>query len=175
MRQLRLLSVLFVLALSSPSPAAAAGPQLVVQSPAEGAVVEGSSVQVAFSATGLTIVPSTVPVSEAGKHPEANKPGEGHVHLVLDLQPLVIWEKTTPYTFANVPAGEHQLMVELVNNDHSSLTPPVMQRISFRSTAAVMQQLPNTGEAPWQPAVPMLLLGIVLLAAGQLVARRAGR
>src|SRR5690349_22197553 len=115
MRRLRILSVLFVLALSSPSPAVAAGPELTVQSPVDGAVVEGDTVKVAFTASGLTIVPSSVPVSEAGKHPEANKPGEGHVHLVLDLQPLVIWEKTEPYSFSNVAPGQHQLMVELVN------------------------------------------------------------
>ena len=174
MHRSRALWVLLVLALGSLTPAAAQGPGLTVQAPANGAVVEGPSVKVAYTTTGITIVPSSVPVSEAGKRPDANKPGEGHIHLVLDLQPLVIWEKTDPYIFTNVPPGQHQLMVELVNNDHSSLSPPVMQRISFRSTAPVMQQLPNTGEAPWQPAVP-ILLGIVLLAGGQLVARHARR
>jgi len=164
--------VLLILALGSLTPAAAQGPGLTVQAPADGAIVEGTDVKVAYTATGIKIVPSSVPVSEAGKHPEANKPGEGHIHLVLDLQPLVVWEKTEPYTFTNVPPGQHQLMVELVNNDHSSLSPPIMQRISFRSTAAPAQQLPRTG-APQQQNIALILLGlsISLMIAGSFLLR----
>jgi hypothetical protein len=102
-----------------------------------------------------------VPVSEAGKHPEANRPGEGHVHFVLDLQPLVVWENGDSYTFSNVPPGEHQLMVELVQNDHSSFSPPVMRQIRFQ-TSITPQTMPATGTAPDAHMAPGLL-GLVLL------------
>jgi hypothetical protein len=173
MRRLWILSVLPILILGSLSPAFAAGPSLVVQAPADGAVIEGPNVKVTFTVNDFKIIPSSVPVSEAGKHPEVNRPGEGHVHLVLDLQPLVIWQQNAPYSFSNVPSGEHQLMVELVNNDHSSLSPPVMQRISFRSSGAIAQQLPTTG-ATLQAgmSLALLVLGILLVVAGWLVARR---
>src|SRR5919204_552169 len=103
MRRLRIVIVLLVLVLSSLSPVAAAGPELTVNAPQDGAVIEGNSVTVSFTTANIKLVPTTVPVSEAGKHPEANHPGEGHLHFVLDLQPLVVWEHTDPYTFSNVP------------------------------------------------------------------------
>jgi hypothetical protein len=86
------------------------------------------------------------------------------LHFVLDLQPLVVWESGDPYTFANVPAGEHQLMVELVNNDHSPLSPPVMQHIQFRS--GMPKGLPVTGADPMSDDAGvrvLLTLGILLI------------
>jgi hypothetical protein len=132
MRHLLILGVLLGLVIGSLSPVAAAGPTLTVTAPKDGASITGGTVTVEFTATDFKIVPSTVPVSEFGKRPDANRPGEGHVHLTLDAQPLVVWYSADPYTFKAVAAGDHQLMVELVNNDHSSLTPQVMQTIRFR-------------------------------------------
>lgn len=173
MRRLLLLSVLLVLIAGSSSPAVAQGPELTVIAPADGAIINQTGVTVEFKTSNIKIVPTSVPVTEAGKHPEANRPGEGHLHFVLDLQPLVVWERGDPYTFTNVPPGEHQLMVELVNNDHSSLSPRVMRMVRFRSGAA--QTLPNTG---WAEALPLdfapllLVLAVLALAAGSLVRQR---
>jgi hypothetical protein len=36
----------------------------------------------------------------------------------------------TNYKFTNVPAGTHTISVELVNNDHTPLNPPVVQKIT---------------------------------------------
>ncbi|HEX9371646.1 MAG TPA: hypothetical protein VF897_11605, partial [Roseiflexaceae bacterium] len=122
----------------------------------------------------IKLVPTTVPVAEAGKHPEANKPGEGHVHFVLDLQPLVVWEKGDPYTFSNVPAGQHQLMVELVQNDHSSLSPRVMRMIQFQVEAAPMAALPRTGEEATgrlDGGWALLALAVLLMIAGGIALR----
>jgi hypothetical protein len=174
MRWLLALLIVFLLIIEPIRSATAAGPELTVQTPADGAVIEGPNVQVAFTASGITIVPSSVPVAEAGKHPEANRPGEGHVHLVLDLQPLVIWYENDPYTFMAVPPGEHQLMVELVNNDHSSFSPPVMQRIRFRVADA--QRLPKTGaESDRGALVALLSFAIILITAGRLILRLGRR
>src|SRR5438874_644914 len=70
---------------------AAAAPGLTVVTPADQAVVNSGSVTVQFKATDFSIVPSSVPISEFGKRSDLNHPGEGHVHLTLDLQPLIVW------------------------------------------------------------------------------------
>lgn len=144
------------------APVAAASPGLQVLSPAPGVQIQGDSVTVSVQVSDFRIVPTTVPLTEAGKHPEANRPDEGHLHFMLDLWPIVVWTQTGPYTFTNVPAGDHVLMVELVNNDHSSLSPQVMRMIRF-STAPAM---PSTGMGGAGGAVPPWLLLFALLALG---------
>lgn len=65
--------------------------------------------------------------------------GEGHIHYFLDVdapttpgKPAVAapgtWVTTasTTYTWHNVGSGTHTLSVELVNNDHTPLDPPVV-------------------------------------------------
>src|SRR5689334_19272727 len=138
-------TTLLLLLLNPIAAAAASGPTLTVVAPGAGATIQGTSATITFETSDFKIVPTTIPVSEAGKHPEVNKPGEGHLHFVLDLSPLVVWEHSTPYTFENVPPGEHQLMVELVNTDHSSLSPPVMRQIRFRTVAVLPATMPATG------------------------------
>lgn len=162
------LCLLFALA----TPAIAQGPTLNVTSPTDGATINGATVTVAFTVTGLKLVPTTVPIPEAGKRPDANRPGEGHVHLKLDLQPLVVWERGEPYTFDNVPAGEHQLVVELVNNDHSSLTPPVRQQLRFRN-AIVMP--PTGASSPDYRSILLIAVIAVALALGGLMLHRKHR
>jgi len=175
MRMLLLLAVLLVLIASVPGPIAAQGPELIVIAPTDGAAIDATSVMVEFKTSNIKIVPTSVPVTEAGKHPEANRPGEGHLHFILDLQPLVVWERGDPYTFTDVPPGEHQLMVELVNNDHSSLSPRVMRIIRFRS--AGVQMLPNTGSRAALSldfVLALLVLAFLLMAVGGLIRHRHG-
>jgi hypothetical protein len=156
--------------------AAAEGPQLTVTSPTSGAMLMGDTVTVSFRETGLKIVPTTVPISEMGKHPEVNKPGEGHVHFTLDLLPVVVWTTADPYTFTDVPPGEHLLTVELAENDHSSLSPPVVQQVRFSispgglpKAGQAQSPAPADGERPW------LMLGAMVLLAGGLRLRRGWR
>ncbi len=152
--------------------AGGANPAITVSSPSQGQTIAGTTFTVHFQVSDLKIVPSSIPISEAGKHPEANHPGEGHIHFMLDLQPLVVWYQTGPYTFENVAPGDHMLAVELVNNDHSSLSPPVVQQIRFRTTGA--QTMPATG-GPRSAAPALALLGAsgLVLMAG--IALRRGR
>lgn len=175
MRRLWLVLILSGLLLGTFGISSAQSPGLNVSTPAEGSSVDGTDVTVTFGVTGIAIVPSTVPLERAGLQPEANRPGEGHVHLMLDLGPIVVWSTADPYTFSNVPPGEHQLMVEIVNNDHSSLNPPVVRQIRFRSSAG--QVLPRTGESSDSlPAAYVGLLalsGIAILGAGLVLRRRA--
>jgi LPXTG-motif cell wall-anchored protein len=177
MRRILLLALVLPLLLGSLTPAAAAGPDLTVLSPAADAVIEGTEVAVRFEAKDFKIVPSTVPVADFGKRPDANKPGEGHIHLTLDLWPLVVWEKGDVYTFTDVPPGAHQLKVELVNNDHSSFSPPTARLIQFRTVApgAAPSRMPNTGaESPTGGALA-LFAALTLLATGIFLRRRETR
>jgi len=173
MRQVCVLIVMVMLMMSLPQPAAAQSPTLSVTAPKDGDAIESDMVNVTFTTSNIKLVPTTIPVAEAGKHPEVNRPGEGHVHFVLDLQPLVVWEKADPYTFTNVPAGEHQLMVEVEQNDHSSFSPPVMQHIQFRS--GMPKGLPVTGADPMSNAATakvLLALAILLIVGSVLIRPR---
>jgi hypothetical protein len=172
MRHLWMISILLASVISPLNSVAAAGPDLTVITPEEGAVINGTRVGVEFKATDFKIVESSVPVSEFGKRPDANRLGEGHVHLTLDAQPLVVWYSADAYTFKEVAPGEHQLMVELVNNDHSSLTPPLMRLIRFKVGPGT---LPVTGEEPAAPqegSLALLVLAMLLILAGGIARRR---
>jgi hypothetical protein len=167
MRWLQFLIILLVLMRGSLERVAAAEPDLTVVGPQDGAVIEDNSVAVEFAVNGITLVPTSVRVAEAGKHPELNRPGEGHLHFVLDLQPLVVWEKNEPYTFEMLPSGEQLLMVELVQNDHSPLSPAVMRQIRFTSEAPSELPVSGSAVAPFHEGGSVLLaLGVLLLAGG---------
>ncbi|HEY0607487.1 MAG TPA: hypothetical protein VGD58_31505 [Herpetosiphonaceae bacterium] len=165
MRRMIVFVAVLLLLISPYASAAQSSPELVVSTPAEGATIAGTDVAVAFQVTGVNLVPSGVPLTEAGKRPDANRPGEGHLHFMLDLLPIVVWEHTEPYTFNNITPGEHQLMVELVNNDHSPLSPPVVRQIRFRTAVMMPETSVQSGRATalWIALIAMLFGAGLLL------------
>ena len=104
--------------------------------PTEGATVSAGSVKLFIEATNFMIV------NQLGK---SNRGGEGHVHFFLDVDPIpttkgkpaVSAEGTyhavaaSSYTIPGIAPGKHTLAVELVNNDHTPLDPPVVAAISI--------------------------------------------
>ncbi len=75
---------------------------------------------------------------------QPNLLGEGHIHYFMDVnapttagQPAVTAAGTyaatvsTSYTWSNVGGGSHTFSVELVNNDHTPLVPPVVQSVTL--------------------------------------------
>jgi hypothetical protein len=160
-------------------PATAATPGLSVRAPAADSTSIGSDVTVEFQVTDFAIVPSTIPLAEAGQHPEVNRAGEGHLHLTLDLGQVVVWDRAEPYVFTAVPTGEHVLMVELAENDHAPLTPPVMQEVRFRTVAGAV--MPRTGgtQSPGaslpRAALALAVLGGLLMLVGQRMRRVRAR
>src|SRR5262245_45204136 len=78
---------------------ATAEPQLNVISPAEGETIVGTTVKVMIKTSDFELVKAVVPVTEAGKRPDANQPGKGMVHLKFDLLPLAILDQGDTYTF----------------------------------------------------------------------------
>lgn len=168
MRFLPVVSLLCALLIMTVTPAAAASPELVILAPANNGVVNGTDVAVQFEAKNFTIVKSTVPLADYGKRPDLNKPNEGHLHITLDLNPLVVWDQNEAYTFNTVATGTHQLTVELVNNDHSSLTPPLVRTLRFNTAPAgtvAPTAMPATGSSS-AAIVWMAALGLCLLIGG---------
>ncbi len=122
----------------------AASPVLEIARPTAGSAVASGNV------TALTGVFNFNLVNKMG---QAAVPGEGHLHYFLDFdapttqgQPAVppagtnvIWAQSanTTYTFANVTAGNHFISVEVVNNDHTPLSPPVVAKVFFKAVDSV--------------------------------------
>jgi outer membrane protein assembly factor BamB len=96
------------------------------------------------AAGDLTVTAEPINFKLADPSGNANAAGQGHIHYFLDVnapttqgQPAVTAAGTyaataaTSYTWKNVPPGKHTLSVELVNNDHTPLNPPVVQKINI--------------------------------------------
>lgn len=174
MQRLAMLTALCFIGFMAPLTLALATPQLGVITPTSGVLIEGGTVAVTLDPHDFVIVSSPGPLTEIGQRPDLNRPGEGHVHLKLDLQPVMFWEQGVPqYTFSDVPAGEHLLTVELVNNDHSALVPPVTKTIRF-STAPALPRAGGGGMSPTDPRRVLALGGAIfaLTVAGALALRR---
>jgi len=106
-------------------------PQISILSPKNGTTVADTTIIVQVLLLNFKPVPSKVPRSEFGQHPEANRPNEGHIQLVLDVGPVVTIDHGTSYTLMNVPPGHHTLKAYLANNDDSDLIPPVERQVEF--------------------------------------------
>jgi hypothetical protein len=119
----------------TPSPTVPAGPPAIeIVSPENGSVVPEGNVTVTVSVENFDL---------ANKPGQANVAGEGHIHYFLDALPptepgkpavtepgTYVPTTATTYTWENVGPGTHVLAVELVNNDHTPLTPPVTRTIT---------------------------------------------
>ena len=111
-------------------------PTLTILQPQSGSTVTSPNVSVSIQVSNFNIV---------DKQGQPAVSGEGHVHYYLDYdapttqgKPAVppngtIWQTiaSTTYTFHNVTTGTHFVSVELVNNDHTPLNPPVTAKVSF--------------------------------------------
>lgn len=111
-------------------------PSVTITTPKEGETLDASDVQVAVETESFDVV---------DKLGEAPKAGEGHVHYYLDVaevpttqgEPAVTDEgtyhasATKSFTWEDVEAGEHTLAVQLVNNDHTPLDPPVVEQVTI--------------------------------------------
>ncbi len=100
--------------------ASAAFPAVKIISPVASQVITGSQVTVNLSVQSFQL-------------------GQGHIHLWLDqtspTPASAIKTTSKMYTFDHVKPGSHLLRVELVNNDHSSLSPPATATVSFTTHA----------------------------------------
>ena len=110
--------------------------------PAEGATINAGDLKVAVEVKKFDVV---------DKIGQAPKEGEGHIHYYIDAgeiptkdgQPAVTTNQRTyhaqatkEYTWPSVSAGEHTFAVQLVNNDHTPLRPPVIAQVTVTVMAA---------------------------------------
>ncbi len=114
------------------------GPRVSIVSPAEDATVVGPNVTISIDVAAFSIV---------NKLGQPNLPGEGHVHYFMDVDPPTtpgVPAVTAPgtyaatietsYTWTNVTPGAHMFSVQLVNNDHTPLVPPVVAFVNVTVT-----------------------------------------
>ncbi len=118
----------------------ASSPYMNIARPVENSTVHAGNVSISVGVFNFNIV---------DKQGQTAAPGEGHLHYYLDYdapttqgKPAVppngtIWQTTaaTTYTFHNVSAGPHFVTVEVVNNDHTPLNPPVVFKVRFTTKA----------------------------------------
>jgi plastocyanin len=107
-----------------------AGPAIRITEPGSGNKFGIGNLTVTVEVSNFTIV------NQLGK---SNSAGQGHIHYFMDVdaptatgQPAVSAAGTyaaladTSFTWTNVGGGSHTFSVELVNNDHTPLNPPVI-------------------------------------------------
>ncbi len=110
------------------------GVNVTIISPEDGASVAAGNVTVEVNLTNFTLVDPTG---------QPNAPGEGHLHYYLDAPiPTNASEIAVPetggyaistnlsYTWENVTPGEHNLSVQVVNNDHTPIIPLVFDEVN---------------------------------------------
>ncbi|MDK2990472.1 MAG: hypothetical protein PWR16_2001, partial [Methanoculleus sp.] len=125
----------------TPTPTPAAEANVTIVEPMEGANVTAGNVTVSVNVTNFTLVEPTG---------QANAAGEGHLHYYLDVpvptnasEPAIpetgdyVVSANTSYTWENVTAGEHNLSVQLVNNDHTPIIPLAADTVNVTVTPAV--------------------------------------
>lgn len=134
-RLARIISQTAVIALLSATPVlaqSAQAPSLDVLTPQEGQTIYGNKVPVLLAVENFELKEYATT--------NTNVAGQGHILLWLDD------EKSTPdsairlatdtFTFSDVTYGQHTLKTELVNNNQTSLVPPVVKTVMFKTEAA---------------------------------------
>ena len=111
--------------------ASAAFPAVKIISPVASQAITANQVTVNLSVQSFQLV-------DWQTHPQV-KVGQGHIHLWLDqttpTPASAIKTTSKMYTFDHVKPGSHLLRVELVNNDHSFLSPKATATVSFTTQA----------------------------------------
>jgi outer membrane protein assembly factor BamB/plastocyanin len=109
-------------------------PQISITSPKDGSTMASTEVNVSVQVMNFNLT---------DKLGAANVTGEGHIHYFKDVQvptspglPAITEAGTyaptpnTSYTWMNLSPGLHTFSVELVNNDHTPLFPPVTDTVN---------------------------------------------
>lgn len=136
---------------------AAGTPVLTITSPMLNQDISGNNVQISLSVGNFTLTDYTTHTRKVS--------GQGHVHLWLDQnnpnKQAAVKIFSESYVFENVKPGTHKLVAELVNNDHSSLVPPVTTEVMFKT--GVSQNSNSNSMSPFMVAVGAFLFIMVVL------------
>jgi len=108
-----------------PTPTASARPsspaRLIILSPTNGQVINGSTVKIRVALTGAKIVPATT---------THIVPTEGHIHVYVDNQIAGMNFQLTD-EIGSVTPGMHVLRVEFVASDHLPWDPRIFSQVTF--------------------------------------------
>ena len=115
-------------------------PAISIVIPANNSVVPSGDVTIAVQVSNFKIVDALGQPAVAG---------QGHIHYFMDVaapttpgtatvtaQGTYAATIATTYTWKNVAPGTHTFSVELANNDHTPLNPPVVAKITVTVIAA---------------------------------------
>jgi len=107
-----------------------------ITNPDDGATLDAGDIEVALDVGDFEVV---------DKLGEAPVDGEGHVHYYINVDKIPTTpgkpaitddettyhaEATTSFTWQGVRPGDHTFGVQLVNNDHTPLEPPITDEIA---------------------------------------------
>lgn len=95
--------------------------ELSIVVPKNGAVVQGSTVDLRLDLQGARIVPTTT---------TQITPDEGHLHVLLDDK-LISMTEGLEQSIPNVEPGLHRLTVEFVASNHAPFDPRVVAVAAF--------------------------------------------
>ncbi|MBI4333441.1 MAG: cupredoxin domain-containing protein [Chloroflexi bacterium] len=139
------------------------GPSVSITSPKTGDSVAAGPVKVSVQLTNFKLT---------DKLGQPNVAGEGHIHYFVDVDPPTAPDKpavTAPgtyaaaaadsYTWQNVAGGSHTFAVELVNNNHTPLVPPVTAKITVTVTGPGATPKPAT-PVPSGPSVRLNIAAV---------------
>jgi hypothetical protein len=135
---------------STPSQPAQQTPKSIsILYPNNNAAIEGSTIEVQLSETGVSLV-------QPGGTPTET---QGHFHVYLDGQQEQSGT-VSHYVFFNVAEGTHTITAELQRNDHTSFSPQVLKSI----TVTVSGQASVSTAASNDVYVYLAILAIIIIA-----------
>ena len=122
-----LLVAALAVALPAPRVDAASPPTLSILSPANNSVVgNGSPLLISFIVFNFNF-------TQPGTNGQTNAPNEGHLHVIVDGNYTEIIVQVQTITLS-LPDGAHLIRLQLVNNDHSALSPDVSRWLAVKMT-----------------------------------------
>lgn len=116
------------------------GPQITITQPQAGQSIPAGNITITVNVLNFNLV---------DKLGQPNVAGEGHIHYFLDVTPPTTPGQAaitapgtyaptinTSFTWKNITAGQHTFAVELVNNDHTPLQPPITASVTVTLTSS---------------------------------------
>jgi Domain of unknown function (DUF4399)/Family of unknown function (DUF6130) len=124
---LALIASLFVMGLPLTTVSAASPPTLIILSPSNNSIVgNGSALLISFIVFNFNF-------TQPGQNGQTNVPNQGHMHVIVDgnYTELIVQVQTITLS---LPDGAHLIRLQLVNNNHSPLTPDVSAWLGVKIT-----------------------------------------
>ena len=122
-------------------PGPSAGPFVAILSPALNQTFTGAEgpIRVQVQVANFVLAPESIG--------QANQPGRGHWHLILDGN-LAAHVGTESYSLGSLSPGAHTIIASLRNNDNFPLNPPVSAATTIIVAPTVQPPLPTPSSLP---------------------------